>query len=676
MKRLFGFCCLFLVLFSCRTQESEKMKKDVVVKSDKADIVSYMIKNRKGGNHSFSIDNVKGILTLTLPNDHEVELDKVMPTIVISNGAKIFPTAEKVCDFSADKTVSYTLTSESGKTKQYVASVKVLEARKNLEIESIKVHGKLVENKKVTIGEEFSTVEKLNVEVKFKENSIPQDFFIKPEILRLNSKGDSGVLVLSTPQTDVWNAWSETIEVTRGGEKYKASNECKILTFEANGVKGIIDHDGGTVSCVLPSNSENNNIAPLIKCSDGALILPNSGEKQDFSKGPIDYIVTAEDGTTTKRYKVTVEKGKSNIAEIVSFKVGSVVADINNETGKITTEVEKTVQLNMITPSIELSKGAKVSPTSGVQKDFTNSATVPVIYTVTAEDEHTTKTYSVTITHKKSSEARIISFKIGSIVADINQETGKITAEVEKSISLDSITPEIKVSDGARVTPESNVVQNFTSSVIYTVTAENGTTTKKYEVTITHKKSNIAMITSFVAVKGDVNTTANINQTARTIYAEVPFKTDLSKIKPVIICDDYGTCTPKSEENCDFSDGKTVKFTVKSEDEKVTKEYTATVKRLPPPTTITIFDEEAKEVQTGEMAVEIPKEKDEIKKENIKLTYKDGSEIKEIGIDKISIEGDQSTLAGPTGSMVLKIILNLGHEFIANASMRIKVTKK
>ena len=76
------------------------------------------------------------------------------------------------------------------------------------------------------------------------------------------------------------------------------------------------------------------------------------------------------------------------------------------------------------------------------------------------------------------------------------------------------------------------------------------------------------------------------------------------------------------------------------------------------------------------MSVEIPKDKDKIEIENIKLTYKDGNETKEIELDKIRIEGDQGTLAGENGSMVLRIILNLGPEFITNANMEIKVTKK
>lgn len=681
MKKLLSVGCLFLLLFSCRTQETENTKKDVVVKSDKADIISYVIKDRKGGNYSFTIDNVNGKVSLTLANDHDVNLSEVFPIIVISKKATISPTAEKKCDFSAGKTEAYTVTSESGKTKQYTVSVTVLPSRKNLDVESIKVYETLVENRKVTINEKYSSVEKANIEIKFKGENTPSDFYVEPEVLYLNSKADEGVVTLSTPKTDRWNAWTETITVKRGGEKHKLSSECKIEKFVANGVEGDIDENARTVHCVLPPNTENTSVTPIITCSKGAFISPNSGETQDFSKGPITYTVKSEDLSKTASYAITVERGKSNIAKIVSFKIGTVTARVDDESGKITAEVEKSVSLASIAPKIEVSKDATVNPASEVPKDFTDSEANPIQYVVTAEDGHTTKTYSVTITHKKSTEARIISFKIGSIKADINYETRKITAEVEKSVSLASIAPEIEVSDGATVEPNSNVVQDFTASVTkpveYTVTSEDMKTKRKYEVTITRKKSNIATIKSFSVDKTQPETTkANINHGEKTIYAEVPFNTDLSKIKPLIECNDDATCEPASESICDFSNGKTVVFTVKSEDGKVTSEYTATIKRLPPETTITIFDVEAKSVGQGKMTVEIPKDKDKIEIENIKLTYKEGNETKEIELDKIRIEGDQGTLAGENGSMILRIILNLGPEFITNANMEIKVTKK
>ena len=552
MKKLFGFCCLFLLLFSCKTQETED---NVVIKSDKANVISYVIKDRNGVDHTFSINDVNGLITLSLPIDHDVELNKVKPIIVLSKGATISPSSGEVCDFSStDKVVSYTVTSESGKTKKYTASVKVLGAREALEVESIKVQGKLVENKSVVVDEEYSLIEKSDIEIKFKGEDTPSVFLMEPQVLRLNNKGDTGSVTLSTPKTDRWNAWTETITVKRGGQRYNPSTECKILSFEASGVQGTVDHDAKTVHCVLPPNTENNEVVPIITYSPFALLAPKSGQKQDFSKGPIDYTVTAEDGHTKSVYSITVEKGKSNVAKITSFKIGGVVASINHENGTITALLESTEKLNAIKPEIVVSEYATVNPASKVATDFTNSATTPVEYTVTAEDGHTTKVYKVTITRKKSTEAKIVSFKIGSANASINHENGTITALLESTEKLNAIKPEILVSEYATVNPASNVAIDFTNSatnpVEYTVTAEDGTQ-DIYSVRVMKQPKDVKIVVcgeqvQIVDGKFKVSIAKTINKIEKT---DIQIKYTFDNVTyDTVTVDGYITVEPENQE--------------------------------------------------------------------------------------------------------------------------------
>lgn len=679
MKKLFGAWCLFLLLFSCKTQETEKVRENVVVKSDKADIVSYMIQDGSGVKHSFNIDNTKGTLTLSLPHDHNVTLNKVTPAIVISKDAIISPNSGTECDFSAGKTVSYTVTSEDGNTtKTYVASIKVLDARKNLEVESIKVYGSLVQNKKVTIDEKYSIVEKLNIEVKFKGENTP-DFSVKPEALRLNAKADKGNVILSTHKTDIWNAWSETIEVTRGGNYTPLSSECSVISFVADGKSGVINEGMKTIHCVLPPNVSNKSVNPIIKCSPGAIISPSSGQNQDFSNGAISYTVTAENGITKKIYSVTVESGKNNIAEITSFKIGNIGASIDQKLGKIRAVVDRTVLVNSIAPVITLSKGASVNPASEQLVDFTNSVNVPVRYTVIAEDGHTTKVYDVTITNKKSNKAEITSFKIGNVNATIVQDTGagvgKITAEVEKSVDLTKIKPLIVASEYAVVSPKSGDEKDFSNSenepVRYTVTSEDLSKIKGYNVTITHKKSDEAEITSFMIgdAKGKINPD-------KTIYVLLKFGTDLKDIVPTIDISQYAKISPDHGTKQDFSNGKTVEYTVTSESGKVQNKYTVYVKKELPETKIKIFTEFYTPTGHGKGTIKIPKEKNKIEKENIKITYEEGGQTITVPQENYSIHGDQTNLAGDNGTMTLKILLNLGPEYLLNVPMIIEVSKK
>lgn len=55
----------------------------------------------------------------------------------------------------------------------------------------------------------------------------------------------------------------------------------------------------------LKPNVENRIFSPIFTLSEGATITPENGSKQDFSKGPIQYIVTSKDGLWKKAYNVS-----------------------------------------------------------------------------------------------------------------------------------------------------------------------------------------------------------------------------------------------------------------------------------------------------------------------------------------------------------------------------------
>ena len=81
-------------------------------------------------------------------------------------------------------------------------------------------------------------------------------------------------------------------------------------------------------------------------------------------------------------------------------------------------------------------------------------------------------------------EASIISFTIpGAEPATIDSDLHTITISVDFA-DLTDITPTIVISDGATISPESGVLQNFTDPVSYTVTAEDGITTQIWTVTV------------------------------------------------------------------------------------------------------------------------------------------------------------------------------------------------
>jgi len=72
-----------------------------------------------------------------------------------------------------------------------------------------------------------------------------------------------------------------------------------------------------------------------------------------------------------------------------------------------------------------------------------------------------------------SSEKEITSFSISGRNAAINQSNKTVSLNLEQ-LDLTNLTPIISVSANAEISPSSGVSQDFTNSVVYTVTAEDG----------------------------------------------------------------------------------------------------------------------------------------------------------------------------------------------------------
>jgi hypothetical protein len=85
-----------------------------------------------------------------------------------------------------------------------------------------------------------------------------------------------------------------------------------------------------------------------------------------------------------------------------------------------------------------------------------------------------------------SGEKEILLFSISGERGVIDQAAGTISVLVGADARLESLSPTIRVSEGASVSPGSRSARNFTAPVTYTVTAEDGTT-KQYEVTVSRR---------------------------------------------------------------------------------------------------------------------------------------------------------------------------------------------
>ncbi|MGD9991657.1 MAG: GDSL-type esterase/lipase family protein [Salinivirgaceae bacterium] len=249
----------------------------------------------------------------------------------------------------------------------------------------------------------------------------------------------------------------------------ESSSEKQILSFvvENQVEETQIDAEGATIQVWVDSMVSLSQIAPEITVSENAQVNPASGQTVDFSKGPVSYIVTAEDNST-KTWEATVSHQKSNAANILSFylKRQHTPAVIGDSTVSI--EVKLGTDLASLAPEIQVSPRAQIAPASGEQLDFSQGV---VTYVVTAENGFE-KNWLVSVTTEKIYHADIISYTIPGQSGPSVFNNATITIEVPADYNLSSVVPEIVISEEASIEPASGVAVDFskTGFVDYVVT--------------------------------------------------------------------------------------------------------------------------------------------------------------------------------------------------------------
>ena len=171
---------------------------------------------------------------------------------------------------------------------------------------------------------------------------------------------------------------------------------------------------------------------------------------------------------------------------------------IDNVNYAINLLVPSGTDLTKLIPTISVSDGATISPSSGTAEDFTN----PVTYTVTAQDG-STQNYTVTVTTSasnqpsnpattQSSSKSINSFVFSGLSPEVDGTVDNtndvVNLTVPSGTDVTNLTPTITVSDNATISPNSGVAQDFTNPVTYTVTAQDGSM-QDYTVTVTNQSA-------------------------------------------------------------------------------------------------------------------------------------------------------------------------------------------
>ncbi|MEP5376284.1 MAG: leucine-rich repeat protein, partial [Hyphomicrobiales bacterium] len=224
-------------------------------------------------------------------------------------------------------------------------------------------------------------------------------------------------------------------------------------------------------------------------------------------------------------------------------------AVINAVDHTVAIEVDYGTDVTNLIPTITLSEGASISLESGASRDFTSA----VSYTVTAEDG-TEQDWTVTVSIAPNTETDILTFELTEQTggAVINAVDHTVAIEVAFGTEVTDLTPMISLSAGATSNPASEISQDFTNAVIYTVTAEDATEQAwTVDVTVAEEGlNNDTDITSFTLA--EQTGAATIDTDNHTVAIEVAFGTSLNGLIPTITLSEGASISPESGASRDF----------------------------------------------------------------------------------------------------------------------------
>ncbi len=213
---------------------------------------------------------------------------------------------------------------------------------------------------------------------------------------------------------------------------------------------------------------------------------------------------------------------------ITAFSIGSStgVIDSVNHTISVTVPYGTNVK-NLIATFSQNGSGVKVGTTAQTSGTTGNDFRNPVIYTVTAKDG-STQNYKVTVTVAQNTAKAITLFYVGSYACVINEANHTISVTVPKETDVTNLIATFSLSGssvkvGSTVQTSRVTANDFTNPVIYTVTADDGST-QNYTVTVA--KNAPKEITGF-----SIGSYAGVvNEFDHTISVTVPKGTDVTNL--------------------------------------------------------------------------------------------------------------------------------------------------
>ena len=473
------------------------------------------------------IDNAKKAIDFTLPAGSDTsKLGEMILKLTVSDYATVkksgdtdnWPAAGKACGMELNKAATFTVTAENGSTQDYTVTITRTKSTTK-DITAVK----LLNADKSVIAEGKLSGTTWTI-------TLPSD----TDKALINKIGTSTDVFMQINYTGVSLAQAEGYSDASAAENMKWSSGnimCGISPNSSNTFT-VTAEDGSTktytveIKYTAPTAPTLSNGSATRTSKTGATVKFTSSEAGNYFYKVVDHgaavptVDTSKSGTSAVKgentitlsnlgdgardiYIVVVNASGGESAalkvEIPAYGSGSETPD----TGKFTISVNAPKGGKITTNRTKADKGDEiivtVTPDSGYQMadgSLTYSLAVAGGETVKITGSRfTMPAGNVTITCKwetaTTTAKGITSFSINGVAGAVNNSTNTITITMPRGTDVTKLTPTISTNGVKSLTPGSGETVNFTNSVTYTATMEDGST-KTYTVTVYVDKGTLA----------------------------------------------------------------------------------------------------------------------------------------------------------------------------------------